>query len=398
MSYRITFDCIGESSFLDVKVRCNISKTVQTAWLRFSGSSLSSDLDDMVRVGSSIIVTNLKFGRSFTGSDVILSPNTGFKIKKSVLPKKVLVPEKYNRQQSNLRGEVWPREIDVGRAFILFWEIKTRDSLIIYMLTPSAETLIVQYFIPKAVQFVKKLCWLKVGCDVEICRLLVKSYDSRNDILLGERIDHTFVVESLGNSTLSSLNKSSFNNYVADEKRRIHALEIGKRYFNRVMSCRSIQSCDRQFIPKVTLSIISQTIGVGLGSSEMICVIRTAYDAVIAIVEDSFLTSSLNDFIKVHTGSEISCCYDESLLVDLVTCIEWMDEDHMKTIIPSSVYSIYLNFQPSTLNSGTVMDSGDSSFVNEGQECSVVTSTSMVCIHRILACSRVSAFLDNGEK
>lgn len=334
----------------------------------------------MIRIGSSINITNLKFGRSFPGGDVTISPNTGFKIKSCSLSNQFMAPEKLKYQKHYLREGVWPREIDVGRACILFWELRTRDNVTIYMLTPRSETLIIQYMIPKAVQFLKKLCWLRAGCNVEICRLLVKSYDCRHDILLCERLDRTLIVESLTDSNPMLFHNLSFSSYVEDEKRRIRALESGKTFFNRASSFRIIQSCERRFIQKVTVSFIAEISDKESHPHDMIYVLRTAYDAMIVIAESNLFTLPLKCILseiqeKAHND-------DESLVMDVLTCIEWIDEIHAKSIIPPSVFRHFV----SNRHSHQDTDGRISCSVNEIQESNQLALTSMVSIHRILAC------------
>lgn len=224
-----------------------------------------------------LYVTNLKFQTVAPGSLPVLVASSSSQMQTSTLSTNVIVQGQSSCAISDLRSiDKFPIELEyeMSALTIISWVV-LEDSLVINFLDRTQVMLRLQYPIPCPNVFVKCLKWLVCGGVVTVCGLLLKSYDKKYDVLLCHRTEHTSILlisSSAGGKTARSLSGAAGSlessritreegaifekSDIENEKRRMGALEHGRKYYSLSSPWSNVRSCEREYLRGATLYIL----------------------------------------------------------------------------------------------------------------------------------------------
>jgi hypothetical protein len=271
-------------------------------WIRFPCSRYSEEVQSLTE-HSRIFFSNLKLISSPT-REIILSPSPGYQLINLGVSSIGGAPRFDGKLSCCYRDVVMPFECSCIMAVILFWDVGV-DEITIYLLAKSMETIVLHYGLPRPEKLAKKLKWLKSGLHVQIKRVILRSFDSHNNIFVCCRSDHTAVDVVLNMCTSQGLNIPMC---CSNEKRRFNAFQKGKLWYNSIHPMGSLHSCKRSILNDTTISIVAEV------SKGNICVVmlRTESYASFGVCDTAIFPSQVRDA--------------DSLKVNALVCHELFDE------------------------------------------------------------------------
>lgn len=271
-----------EIPYTDILLICSISAV--PFWVRFPGENLDFELDSK-SLGEnkckniSLRISNLKFQRVSPGCVPVLLATTSSRIVVTMLTAdNLFLQNSPIINAPNLRDVTqFPLEIASIDLCIIFWEI-ANDVLIIYGRDKLFVTVILHYTLPEMTQLEKRLKWLKVGIIIFATAVLLRSFDTINDIAVAIRTEHTVITLPPSQVSFSPSISLLLEN-IETERRKHAALQVGKLYYNMCTPYSALRACAETYIRDATLWILNdskkmQTSHIHISDTDIIAMIR----------------------------------------------------------------------------------------------------------------------------